>query len=55
MVSYFVSTRNARREAGICVEFDEGKGFAKAFRQLVCDGELRERLGAKGRSIEESF
>jgi len=40
--------------AGIRVEPGDDKGFAKAIRQLVCDKELRERLGAKGRSIAES-
>ena len=39
--------------AGIRVEPGDDKGFAKAVRQLVCDKELRERLGAKGRSIAE--
>ena len=40
--------------AGIRVKPGDDKGFAKAVRQLVCDKELRERLGAKGRSIAES-
>jgi len=41
--------------AGIRVEPSDDKGFANAIRQLVCDKELRERLGAKGRSIAESY
>lgn len=41
--------------AGIRVEPGDDKAFAKAVRQLVCDGDLRERLGAKGRSIAESY
>jgi colanic acid biosynthesis glycosyl transferase WcaI len=41
--------------AGIRVEPGDDKAFAKAVRQLVCDGDLREKLGAKGRSIAESY
>ena len=41
--------------AGIRVEPSDDRGFAKAIRQLVCDKELRERLGARGRSIAESY
>ena len=41
--------------AGIRVEPSDDNGFAKAIRQLVCDKKLRERLGARGRSIAESY
>jgi hypothetical protein len=41
--------------SGIRVKSADDKGFAKAVRQLVCDGKLRERLGARGRSIAASY
>jgi colanic acid biosynthesis glycosyl transferase WcaI len=41
--------------AGIRVEPSDDNGFANAIRQLVCDKELRERLGSKGRAIAESY
>jgi colanic acid biosynthesis glycosyl transferase WcaI len=39
--------------AGIRVEPEDGAGFAAALRQLLADGDLRQRLGAEARQLVE--